>query len=97
MAKKIDINDVDYSRFLPTQDYVLAKRDEGEEKTESGVWYAKQQNKQTAPFGCLLEIGIMFFASSFAGPFWRGAGACFGLQKAMETYVFSGVLDMFQT
>ena len=29
MAKKIDINDVDYSRFLPTQDYVLAKRDEG--------------------------------------------------------------------
>ena len=48
MAKKIDINDVDYTKFLPTQDYVLAKRDEGEEKTESGVWYAKQQNKQTA-------------------------------------------------
>ena len=54
MAKKIDINDVDYTKFLPTQDYVLAKRDEGEEKTESGVWYAKQQNRQT---GVVLAVG----------------------------------------
>ncbi len=45
---KIDINDVDYSKFLPTQDYVLAKRDKGEDKTESGVWYAREEQKQTA-------------------------------------------------
>ena len=48
MAKKIDINDVDYSKFLPTQDYVLAMRDKGEERTESGIWYGKEETKQTA-------------------------------------------------
>ena len=48
MAKKIDINDVDYAKFLPTQDYVLAKRDKGEEQTAAGVWYAREEQKQTA-------------------------------------------------
>ena len=33
MAKKIDINDVDYSRFLPAQDcHLLAKRDDSRRK-----------------------------------------------------------------
>ena len=48
MAKKIDINEVDYAKFIPTQSYVLAKRDKGEERTESGVWYAREEQKQTA-------------------------------------------------
>ena len=54
MAKRIDVNDVDYSQFLPTQDYVLVKRDSGEEKTEAGIWYAKEQNKQT---GLVVAVG----------------------------------------
>ena len=54
MAKKIDINDVDYKTFLPCMDGVLLKRDKGEEKTESGVWYAKEQNKQT---GTVIALG----------------------------------------
>ena len=54
IAKRIDVNDVDYSQFLPTQDYVLVKRDSGEEKTEAGVWYAKEQNKQT---GFVVAVG----------------------------------------
>ena len=48
MAKKIDINDVYYKTFLPCMDGVLLKRDKGEEKTESGIFYAREVNKQTA-------------------------------------------------
>ena len=54
MAKKIDINDADYSQLLPTGNRILVKRDEGEERTESGIWYAKEQNRQT---GTVIAIG----------------------------------------
>jgi co-chaperonin GroES (HSP10) len=54
MAKRIDINDVDYQQFKPTQDFILAKRDAGEERTESGIYYAREQNKQTAT---VIEVG----------------------------------------
>jgi co-chaperonin GroES (HSP10) len=54
MAKKIDINDVDYKTFLPCMDGVLLKRDKGEEKTESGIFYAREVNKQT---GTVIAVG----------------------------------------
>lgn len=54
MAKRIDINDVDYQQFKPTQDFILAKRDAGESQTETGIYYAREQNKQTAT---VIEVG----------------------------------------
>ena len=47
MAKKIDITEEDYLMLKPTGDRILVKRDAGEERTESGIYYAKQQNRQT--------------------------------------------------
>jgi|TARA_Y100000114_G_scaffold116846_1_gene111138 co-chaperonin GroES (HSP10) len=54
MAKKIDVNDADYLMLQPTGDRILVKRDDGEERTESGIWYAKQQNKNT---GVVVAVG----------------------------------------
>ena len=54
MAKKIDVNDADYLMLQPTGDRILVKRDDGEERTESGIWYAKQQNKNT---GVVIAVG----------------------------------------
>ena len=54
MAKRIDINDADYLMLQPTGDRILVKRDAGEEKTEAGIWYAKEQNKNT---GVVLAVG----------------------------------------
>ena len=54
MAKKIDITEEDYLMLQPTGDRILVKRDAGEEKTEAGIWYAKQQNRQT---GVVLAVG----------------------------------------
>ena len=48
MAKKIDITEEDYAMLMPTGDRILVKRDKGEEKTESGIFYAREVNKQTA-------------------------------------------------
>ena len=54
MAKKIDITEEDYAMLMPTGDRILVKRDQGEERTESGIWYAKQQNRQT---GVVIAVG----------------------------------------
>ena len=54
MAKKIDITEEDYAMLMPTGDRILVKRDQGEERTESGIWYAKQQNRQT---GIVIAVG----------------------------------------
>ena len=54
MAKKIDITEEDYLMLKPTGDRILVKRDAGEERTESGIYYAKQQNRQT---GVVLAVG----------------------------------------
>ena len=35
MAKRIDINDADYTMLQPTGDRILLKRDEGEEKIKT--------------------------------------------------------------
>ncbi len=35
MAKRIDINDADYSQLLPTGNRILVKRDEGEERSKT--------------------------------------------------------------
>ena len=42
---------------------------------------------------CLVvfEKRDQLFAYSFAGPFWRGSGACFGLQKVILGSVLGGV------
>ena len=42
MAKKIDITEEDYAMLMPTGDRILVKRDKGEEKTESGIFYVKE-------------------------------------------------------
>ena len=47
MAKKIDINDEDYMMLQPTGERILVKRDAGEERTESGIYYAREQNRTT--------------------------------------------------
>ena len=54
MAKKIDITKEDYAMLMPTGDRVLIKRDKGEEKTESGIIYVKEQRRQT---GVILAVG----------------------------------------
>jgi co-chaperonin GroES (HSP10) len=54
MAKRIDITNEDYAMLQPTGDRILVKRDKGEEKTESGVFYAREQNRQT---GTVIAIG----------------------------------------
>ena len=54
MAKRIDINDADYTMLQPTGDRILLKRDEGEEKTESGIYFAREVNKNT---GTVVAIG----------------------------------------
>jgi len=54
MAKKIDVNDADFLMLQPTGDRILVKRDAGEEKTDAGIWYAKEQNKNT---GVVVAVG----------------------------------------
>jgi len=54
MAKKIDITEEDYAMLMPTGDRILVKRDKGEDRTESGIWYAKAQNRQT---GIVVAVG----------------------------------------
>ena len=54
MAKRIDITEENYSTLKPTGERILVKRDKGEERTESGVWYAKEQNRQT---GTVIALG----------------------------------------
>ena len=54
MAKKIDITEEDYAMLMPTGDRILVKRDKGEEKTESGIFYVKEQRRQT---GIVVAIG----------------------------------------
>ena len=51
---KIDLTTEDYTMLKPTGDRILVKRDAGEEKTEAGIWYAKEQNKQT---GLVVAVG----------------------------------------
>ena len=53
-AKKIDITTEDYAMLQPTGDRILLKRDSGEEKTEAGIWFAKEQNRQT---GTVIAVG----------------------------------------
>ena len=54
MAKKIDITEEDYAMLMPTGDRILVKRDKGEEKTESGIFYVKEQRRQT---GIVVAVG----------------------------------------
>tara|TARA_R100001460_G_scaffold6404_2_gene16880 strand:+ start:445 stop:774 length:330 start_codon:yes stop_codon:yes gene_type:complete len=54
MAKKIDLTKEDYAMLQPTGDRILVKRDKGEEKTEAGIFYVKEQNRQT---GVVLAVG----------------------------------------
>ena len=54
MAKKIDITKEDYAMLMPTGDRILVKRDKGEEKTSSGIFYVKEQNRQT---GVVVAVG----------------------------------------
>ena len=54
MAKRIDLTEENYSSLKPTGERILVKRDKGEERTESGVWYAKEQNRQT---GTVIALG----------------------------------------
>ena len=54
MAKKIDITEEDYAMLMPTGDRILVKRDKGEEKTESGIYFAREVNKNT---GTVIAIG----------------------------------------
>ena len=54
MAKRIDINDADYTMLQPTGDRILIKRDAGEEKTESGIYFAREVNKNP---GTVIAIG----------------------------------------
>ena len=54
MAKKIDLTTEDYAMLQPTGDRILVKRDKGEEKTEAGIFYVKEQNRQT---GVVLAVG----------------------------------------
>ena len=54
MAKRIDITEEDYAMLMPTGDRILVKRDKGEEKTDAGIFYAKEQNRQT---GIVVAIG----------------------------------------
>ena len=54
MAKKIDITEEDYAMLMPTGDRILVKRDKGEEKTDSGIFYVKEQRRQT---GIVVAIG----------------------------------------
>ena len=53
-AKKIDIPTEDYAMLQPTGDRILLQRDSGEEKTEAGIWFAKEQNRQT---GTVIAVG----------------------------------------
>ncbi len=53
-AKKIDITTENYAMLQPTGDRILLKRDSGEEKTEAGIWFAKEQNRQT---GTVIAVG----------------------------------------
>ena len=66
MAKKIDVNDADYLMLQPTGDRILVKRDDGEERTESGIWYAKQQNKNSS-------MGLISFVKDRLGHDYRYA------------------------
>lgn len=54
MAKKIDINNEDYMMLQPTGERILVKRDAGEERTESGIYYAREQNRTT---GVVVAVG----------------------------------------
>ena len=42
-------------------------------------------------FLVVFEKRDQLFAYSFAGPFWRGSGACFGLQEVISGSVLGGV------
>ena len=54
MAKKIDITEEDYAMLMPTGDRILVKRDKGEEKTDAGIFYVKEQRRQT---GFVVAVG----------------------------------------
>jgi co-chaperonin GroES (HSP10) len=51
---KIDLTTEDYTMLKPTGDRILVKRDAGEQKTDAGVFYAREQNRQT---GVVLAVG----------------------------------------
>tara|TARA_E500000305_G_scaffold107663_1_gene108142 strand:- start:683 stop:1003 length:321 start_codon:yes stop_codon:yes gene_type:complete len=54
MAKRIDITEENYAMLMPTGDRILVKRDAGESQTESGIYYAREQNRQT---GVVVAVG----------------------------------------
>ena len=54
MAKQIDLTTEDYTMLQPTGDRILVKRDKGEEKTDAGIFYVKEQRRQT---GIVVAIG----------------------------------------